>query len=205
MSGNGIAVANAEQVVKPFRIDGPHSVSARTVEHSPAMVAEMAGVGTGYAMAHHDRPLDSSSDSSASLDGLLELDESPVIREERLEAQASQLANQLQEQLRELEHREALQNAQAAELDNELRRARLWVSEKGAELAERERGVAANEVRQAVDKEEALRQLAQLPDVVRGQQLHVLDAISCVLPMTGMITGQLGLRAMQMAGGAIGS
>jgi hypothetical protein len=28
---------------------------------------------------------------------------------------------------------------------------------------------------------------------------NVLDAICCVLPMTGMITGQLGLRAMQLA------
>jgi hypothetical protein len=28
---------------------------------------------------------------------------------------------------------------------------------------------------------------------------HVLDAICCVLPMTGIVTGQLGLRAMQMA------
>jgi hypothetical protein len=30
-------------------------------------------------------------------------------------------------------------------------------------------------------------------------QRHVLDAICCVLPMTGMITGQLGMRAMQLA------
>jgi alkylhydroperoxidase/carboxymuconolactone decarboxylase family protein YurZ len=28
---------------------------------------------------------------------------------------------------------------------------------------------------------------------------HVLDAICCVLPMTGVVTGQLGLRAMQLA------
>jgi len=28
---------------------------------------------------------------------------------------------------------------------------------------------------------------------------HVLDAICCVLPMTGIVTGQLGLRAMRMA------
>lgn len=31
---------------------------------------------------------------------------------------------------------------------------------------------------------------------------NVLDAISCVLPMTGMVTGQLGLRAMQLADSA---
>jgi alkylhydroperoxidase/carboxymuconolactone decarboxylase family protein YurZ len=35
-------------------------------------------------------------------------------------------------------------------------------------------------------------------------KLHVLDAICCVLPMTGMITGQLGLRAMQLADSAAG-
>jgi alkylhydroperoxidase/carboxymuconolactone decarboxylase family protein YurZ len=33
---------------------------------------------------------------------------------------------------------------------------------------------------------------------------HVLNAICCVLPMTGIVTGQLGLRAMQMADAAGG-
>jgi hypothetical protein len=28
---------------------------------------------------------------------------------------------------------------------------------------------------------------------------QVLEAIACVLPMSGMVTGQLGLRAMQLA------
>ncbi len=28
---------------------------------------------------------------------------------------------------------------------------------------------------------------------------HVLEAIACVLPMSGMITGQLGWRAMRLA------
>jgi len=28
---------------------------------------------------------------------------------------------------------------------------------------------------------------------------NVLEAISCVIPMTGMVTGQIGLRAMQLA------
>jgi alkylhydroperoxidase/carboxymuconolactone decarboxylase family protein YurZ len=32
---------------------------------------------------------------------------------------------------------------------------------------------------------------------------QVLEAISCVLPMSGMVTGQLGLRAMQLADAAI--
>lgn len=34
-------------------------------------------------------------------------------------------------------------------------------------------------------------------------QRHVLDAICCVLPMTGMVTGQLGMRAMQLADVAV--
>lgn len=34
-------------------------------------------------------------------------------------------------------------------------------------------------------------------------QRHVLDAICCVLPMTGMVTGQIGLRAMQLADVAV--
>lgn len=34
---------------------------------------------------------------------------------------------------------------------------------------------------------------------------HVLNAICCVLPMTGVVTGQIGLRAMQVADGAGGA
>jgi len=33
---------------------------------------------------------------------------------------------------------------------------------------------------------------------------HVLDAICCVIPMTGMVTAQLGVRAMQLADAATG-
>jgi hypothetical protein len=101
---------------------------------------ELADVGAGAATLYQPESLDFSDEPASSLDHLLELDESLDAREEQLETQAGQLASHLQNQLRELEYREALQNARAAELDNEFRRARLWITEKSAELrAERER------------------------------------------------------------------
>ena len=157
MSDNQHEEANAGQMVRPHRIDGPHSVGSLKSEQSPALVAELAAVGAGAATEYL---VDWPGEPAASLEGLLELDETLKAREEQLENQAAQLASHLQEQLRDLEHREALQNARAAELDNELRRDRLWITEKSAELSERETAVAAAEAKLAADREEAQRQLA---------------------------------------------
>ncbi len=145
MTDNQIANPDADQIFKPRRIDGAHTVGGLKLEHSPALVLELAGVGAGSAGTYQDTH--DFSGESASLDGLLELDESMDDREEQLEHQAGQLAGHLQEQLRELEYREALQNARSAELDNEFRRARLWITEKSAELTERENAVAAAEAK----------------------------------------------------------
>lgn len=146
MTNNQIADPAPDQVLKPRRIDGPHTVGGLKLEHSAALVRELAGVSEGAAGVYQDAH-DFSGESAPSLDGLLELDETMAVREEQLEHQAGQLASHLQEQLRELEHREALQNARSAELDNEFRRARLWITEKSAELTERENAVVAKEVK----------------------------------------------------------
>ncbi|MBC7854580.1 MAG: hypothetical protein IAF94_14200 [Pirellulaceae bacterium] len=156
MTDNQIADADVDQILKPRRIDGAHTVGGLKLEHSPELVLELAGVGAGSAggyQATHEF-----SGETASLDGLLELDESMGDREEQLENQAGQLAGQLQEQLRELEYREALQNARAAELDNEFRRARLWISEKSAELTERETAAVAKEAKLNPQQDIAARQ-----------------------------------------------
>ena len=158
MSDNQTAEPDASQTMKPRRIDGPHTVGPLQVEHRPALVLELAGVGAGSASPYQSESLDFSGEQITSLNDLLELDESLETREEQLETQAGQLASQLQEQLRELEYREALQNARAAELDNDSRRARLWITEKSAELRERENAIAAAEARLAIDPERAERQ-----------------------------------------------
>ena len=146
MTDNQITNPDADQIFKPRRIDGAHTVGGLKLEHSPALVLELAGVGAGSAATYQDAQ-DFSGESDASLDDLHELGETMAAREEQLEHQAGQLADHLQEQLRELEYREALQNSRAAELDNEFRRARLWISEKSAELTERENTVVAAEAK----------------------------------------------------------
>jgi hypothetical protein len=119
MSDNQTTERENGPAVKPRRVDGPHSVGPLKPERSPALVLELAGVGANSAAAYQSESLDFSGESTPALDDLLQLDESLEAREEQLETQAGQLATQLQEQLRELEHRESLQNARAAELDNE--------------------------------------------------------------------------------------
>jgi septal ring factor EnvC (AmiA/AmiB activator) len=57
---------------------------------------------------------------------------------DQLEAQAGQLASYLQERQRDVDGREAQLNARVAQLENELRTARLWVRERDHEFSERE-------------------------------------------------------------------
>ncbi len=53
---------------------------------------------------------------------------------ERAQKQAEQLANHLRSRLKELDHREAQLNARIAAYENDMRTARLWLSERQAEL-----------------------------------------------------------------------
>src|SRR5688500_19595942 len=113
MSDNQTTEPDASQTMKPRRIDGPHTVGPLQVEHRPALVLELAGVGASSASPYLSGSLDFSGEPVTSLSNLLELDEALAAREEQLEAQAGQLASELQEQLRELEYREALQDRSA--------------------------------------------------------------------------------------------
>ncbi len=62
-----------------------------------------------------------------------------------LRVQGRQLAQLLQERQQELDRREAQQHAQAAELENQMRSARVWLSARHQELSEREERIAARE------------------------------------------------------------
>lgn len=175
MIENPGAIEDVGNIVKPRRIDGPHSVGGPKPEIRPAPILVDMAVGGNSAATY---PPDSSgrSNSPAAAEWLLELDEDRDARKERLENQAAQLADQLQGQLREIEHREAQQNARSAELDNEFRRARFWITEKSAELAERENLVAEAEARLAAEREEASSTLEQ-----GNLQLHAIEARQKVL------------------------
>ena len=63
----------------------------------------------------------------------------PLMRSrERLQRQANELGARLESRCRDLDQREAQLNTRCAEFERELRAARLWISEKQAELRERE-------------------------------------------------------------------
>src|SRR5689334_22946404 len=63
----------------------------------------------------------------------------------RLRVQGRQLAQLLQDRQRDLDRREAQQQAFAADVENQLRAARLWVTERQQELADRDAALAARE------------------------------------------------------------
>jgi hypothetical protein len=63
---------------------------------------------------------------------------SPVHAQVQLQMQAAQLGDQLKRRQEELDRREAQMNAETAELENELRQARLWLRERTEELDRRE-------------------------------------------------------------------
>jgi hypothetical protein len=67
----------------------------------------------------------------------------------RLRLQGRQLAQLLEERRKDLDRREAQQQAQAACLDNQMRAARLWLAERHQELSEREARIAERERRVA--------------------------------------------------------
>jgi len=161
MDDNQFAEAESGNLVRPRRIDGPHSVGEFRTQPSQKLVLELAGTSAGTGPSSGEELIDFSAVSGSQFDDLLELDESPEVREQQLEVQTAQLAGLLQDQMREVERREALQNARAAELDNEFRRARLWITEKVAEVTERENAVLAAESKLADAREVAERKLSE--------------------------------------------
>ena len=64
-------------------------------------------------------------------------------KRERLQRHANELAAKLESRCRDLDHREAQLNTRCAEFEQEVRSARLWISEKQVELREREEQLKA--------------------------------------------------------------
>ncbi len=93
------------------RVDGPHETPELNTEGSAGLVVPPA---SGKALVIVD-------ESAAS----------------QLELQASQLSTLLRQRQRDLDHREAALNSQAAQLEADARTARLWLDEQRADLAVR--------------------------------------------------------------------
>lgn len=128
------------------RIDAPHAAIPRAEAAKPpldaAHTASAAATGPELGLR-----VDESSDPTAGIRALLH---PPLpVALARYRQQAEQLADALRARLRELDRREARDNAQLAQFDQEVRTARLWWGERSAELAE---------------KTEALRQREQFLD-----------------------------------------
>ena len=64
---------------------------------------------------------------------------------EQIRLQADQLASHLMARQKELDHREAAMNSQAARLESDARAARIWLSQREADLADRDESLLARE------------------------------------------------------------
>jgi chromosome segregation ATPase len=121
------------------------------------------------------------------------------LAEEQLRRQAEQLAEYLRARQRELDHREAQLNAQLAQLESDVRTARIWLGEREAEIQEREQSRVALE-------EEFRKRLARLAsadaalerqkeEFVRNagpaQENNFREAISEIASMWGVQSEQL--------------
>ena len=90
-------------------------------------------------------------------------------REEQLQLQSVQIAAHLQSQLRQLDQRQAQLNAQAAEVDNAMRKARLWLQERETDLRERELALNRRDQR-FISLEESERRLREQAANLEAEQ-----------------------------------
>lgn len=94
--------------------------------------------------------------------------------QERIHVQAEQLAGHLRRRLKELDHRESVVNARLAAIDRDTRAARLWITEREAELAAR--GDGLDQRQKELDNREAeldcrIRQSVQAKTTQDGDDL----------------------------------
>lgn len=116
--------AAAEQSVSPLRIDRAHTVpSVEPASELPEIVAALAEARTEADSFPEPPP---------------EPLQALALREEQLQLQAAQLAGHLKARLAEVDRREAQLNARIAQLEADLRSARLWQRERDYDFQQRE-------------------------------------------------------------------
>jgi len=108
--------------VSPLRIDAPHAVQS-TEQIAAELVATLA-----------DLPEPKSGFERSQQEQQQQL----ALREEQLQLQAAQLAGHLKARLSEVDRREAQLNARIAQLEADLRTARLWQREREYDFEQRE-------------------------------------------------------------------
>jgi hypothetical protein len=116
----------------------------------------------------------------------------------RLRSQGRQLARLLHERQQDLDRRESQQNAQAAELDGQLRAARLWLTERHQELSEREATFKEQERRLSV-RERELNVLAAADEEVRAKEESALHKRSAELTQRQAALDRLNERLERQA------
>ncbi len=142
------------ELVSPFRIDAPHV--AGQAEARPTVDGIAADLVATLADLPDEPP---AAPTTGPLQDL-------ALREEQLQLQAAQLAGHLKARLSEVDRREAQLNARIAQLEADLRTARLWQREREYDFQQREGELS----RQIEDLQQ------RSAEVARGQeQVQTLD------------------------------
>lgn len=163
---------NSSAPVSPVRIDGAHLVAGQSTAQLKTAAADEAVADLVAALADSPAPVEPTSAQELAL------------REEQLQLQAAQLAGHLKARLTEVDRRESQLNARIAQLEADLRSARLWQREREYDFQQREG--------------ELCRQLEDLQqrsaEVARGQeQVQTLDERS-----EQIVTRETELKALDL-------
>ena len=137
-----------------IRVDAAHamateSAAASTTDAATESVAQNVPSGPG--------PLD---------------EETPARLIQHVRRQAEQLAVHLRAQQRELDHRESFLNAREAQVEQQMRAARLWLGERQAELRERQAAFESHHRQLEADRLGLQTQL----DALQNEQSHIETA-----------------------------
>jgi len=115
--------ASSPRAAQETRVDPPHAVAHPAGTPEPSQVLALSQIEQFWASSQEAEP------SGA---------EEANLAAETLSRQATDLADQLQTQLAELDRREAHLNSQEAEFETRVRNARLWLVERETELDDRQ-------------------------------------------------------------------
>ncbi|QDU25938.1 hypothetical protein ETAA8_10100 [Anatilimnocola aggregata] len=151
-------LSSRDQSVSPHRIDAAHEGTGSAATTTPEMMAALADSAL-TAAAENDEIFHA---TAVPRDPLQDL----ALREEQLQLQAAQLAGHLKARLTEVDRRESQLNARIAQLEADLRSARLWQREREYEFQQREGELC----RQVEDLQQRSSEVA-----IGEQQVQTLD------------------------------
>ncbi|HZZ73777.1 MAG TPA: hypothetical protein VFE24_16110 [Pirellulales bacterium] len=162
-SFGGIAAEGANPTGKrsEIRVDAAHALATESAQAERAAQPESAA-------RDSSKMEPGASDRPVAPPRTAEDDEAPVRLIQHVRRQAEQLAQHLRSQQRELDQREAFLNAREAQIEQQMRSARLWLHERQTELRDRQSNFEMDHRRLEADRLGLQSQLDALQNEQQG-------------------------------------